>query len=61
MSIDFTLRLYGNSTFWVFTRLPSNHLEPLAPVIIIRKQVGSQRLFCIMGALGVLNRGLDTH
>ena len=43
-------RLFGNSMFWVFTRVKDN-IEVNKPVCILKKMPDSQRVFCIFGQM----------
>jgi hypothetical protein len=43
-------RLFGNSMFWIFTRVNEN-IELSRPICILRKMPDSQRVFCIFGQM----------
>ena len=43
-------RLFGNSMFWIFTRVKDN-IEVSKPVCILKKMPDSQRVFCVFGQM----------
>ena len=43
-------RLFGNSMFWIFSRVREN-IELNRPICILRKLPDSQRVFCIFGQM----------
>lgn len=50
LNISIKGRLFGNSMFWIFTRVKDN-IEPSKPVCILKKMPDSQRVFCIFGQM----------
>jgi hypothetical protein len=48
VSVTIKGRLFGNSMFWVFTRVRDN-IEVNKPICILKKMPDSQRVFCIFG------------
>jgi hypothetical protein len=50
VAISIKGRLYGNSMFWIFTRVKDN-IEVNKPVCILKKMPDSQRVFCIFGQM----------
>eukprot|EP00347_Sterkiella_histriomuscorum_P004759 403359216 len=50
VSIQVKGRLFGNSMFWIFTRVSEN-IETNRPICIIKKMPDSQRVFCIFGQM----------
>lgn len=50
ISINIKGRLFGNSMFWVFTRVKDN-IEVNKPICILKKMPDSQRIFCIFGQM----------
>ena len=43
--------MFGNSTLWIFTRVITDSFSPFAPIVILRKMINTQRLFCIFGTV----------
>lgn len=43
-------RLFGNSMFWIFTRVKDN-IEVNKPICILKKMPDSQRVFCVFGQM----------
>lgn len=50
VSVSIKGRLFGNSMFWVFTRVKDN-IEATKPICILKKMPDSQRVFCIFGQM----------
>jgi hypothetical protein len=50
LAITIKGRLFGNSMFWIFTRVKDN-IELSKPVCILKKMPDSQRVFCIFGQM----------
>ena len=44
-------RLVGNSALWIFTRVDesTNDIPACRPIIMLRKMVDTQRVFCVFG------------
>jgi hypothetical protein len=52
MAVQITVkgRLFGNSMFWIFTRVKDN-IEVNKPICILKKMPDSQRVFCVFGQM----------
>jgi len=44
-------RLYGHSSLWIISRSTRDQIEPLIPIVILRKMQMSQRIFAIFGTV----------
>ena len=51
LHLSLKARLHGNSMLWVFLRTTSDTLDCARPIVIFKKHVESNRLFCIFGQL----------
>ena len=51
-------RLVGGSSLWIFTRIAGNtgQLEAKKPICVLKKEVDTQRIFCIFGLLTDVNQ-----